>query len=260
MADRFPFLRVYKEMAEQLPKEDRADFYDALVAYALDGTEPEPSTGAAVFQAARRMIDKWRQTSAAGKARASKTAGRSPDGRWTSAGSEKPADAQKSKNAGSEKPAKEEKNKRIKDINNRPERDKKNAAEAAGTTPAEVVDLYNTICTNLPRVKAITDGRRKHIKARLQDHGPQDIRVVFEKAQASDFLSGKVKDWQASFDWIMGFPDHFARILEGVYDNKEPKEPGGLAAADRVANALIGSADPEAVAEFEKSMNGGYTI
>lgn len=268
MADRFPFLRVYKEMAEQLPKEDRADFYDALVAYALDGTEPEPSTGAAVFQAARRMIDKWRQTSAAGKARASKTAGRSLDGRWTSAGSEKPADGQKSKNAGSEKPAKEEKIKRIKDkekIINRPEGDKKRKADAAkaapaGPTPAEVVDLYNTICTNLPRVRAITDGRRKHIKARLQDHGPEDIRAVFEKAQASDFLSGKVKDWQASFDWIMGFPDHFARILEGVYDNKEPKEPGGLAAADRVANALIGSADPEAVAEFEKSMNGGYTI
>lgn len=268
MADRFPFMRVYAEMAEQLSKEDRADFYDALVAYALDGTEPAPSTGAAVFQAARRMIDKWRQTSAAGKARASKTAGRSLDGRWTVAGSEKPADCQKSKNAGSEKPAKEEKNKRIRTtkanniINNnslsvegKTPAKKDSAAEAAAVRPQDVVDLYNGICRSLPKVAKITDERRRHINARLKEHPPEDFRRAFEKAEASDFLSGRAKDWQATFDWIVGSPDHFQRILEGVYDDKPKKD--AVSTAGRLADALIQSADPEAVAAFEESMNGG---
>ena len=255
MADRFPFMRVYAEMAEQLSKEDRADFYDALVAYALDGTEPTPSTGAAVFQAARRMIDKWRQTSAAGKARASKTAGRSLDGRWTV--------------AGSEKPAKEEKDKRIRlyksnNINNnnslskttKTQAKKDSAAEAAAVRPQDVVDLYNGICSSLPKVEKITDERRRHINARLKEHPPEDFRRAFEKAEASDFLSGRAKDWQATFDWIVGSPNHFQRILEGVYDDK-PKTDA-VSTAGRLADALIQSADPEAVAAFEESMNGGF--
>lgn len=250
MADRFPFLRVYKDMAGQLSKEDRADFYDALIGYALDGEEPGASTGAAVFQAARRMIDKWKQTQAAGKARADKTAGRSLDGRWTS--------------AGSEKPAKEEKKKRrikvsdnnINNINNLTE-DNNGAAKAAEASPQDVVDLFNDICVSLPKVKALSDTRRKHIKARLKESGPEKIRIAFEKAEASDFLAGRVKEFRASFDWIIGYPDHFQRILEGVYDNRGKNS--ALDAADRVADALIGSADPEAVAEFERSMNGGYT-
>ena len=268
MADRFPFMRVYAEMAEQLSKEDRADFYDALVAYALDGTEPAPSTGAAVFKAARRMIDKWRQTSAAGKARASKTAGRSLDGRWTVAGSEKPADCQKSKNAGSENPAKGEKTKRIRtnisnNINNnnslsvstKTPAKKDSAAEAAAVRAQDVVDLYNGICKSLPKVAKITDERRRHINARLKEHPPEDFRRAFEKAEASDFLSGRAKDWQATFDWIIGSPDHFQRILEGVYDDKPKKD--AVSTAGRLADALIQSADPEAVAAFEESMNGG---
>lgn len=259
MADRFPFLRVYKDMAGQLSKEDRADFYDALIGYALDEEEPAASTGAAVFQAARRLVDKWRQTQAAGRARAEKTAGRSLDGRWASAGSEKPAEEEKTKNAGSEKPAKEEKKKRKKEYKKISEHNN-NAAEAAEARPQvepqEVVDLFNDICISLPKVRAISDTRRKHIRARLKEVGPEKMRIAFEKTEASDFLSGRIKRWQASFDWIISSADHLERILEGVYDNKQ--KPTAIDAADRVADALIGSADPEAVADFERSMNGGY--
>lgn len=234
MADRFPFMRVYKEMAEALPKEDRADFYDALIEYALDDKEPEPSTGAAVFQAARRMVDKWKQTSAAGKARAekSKTAGRSLDGRWTV--------------AGSGKPAKEEKNKRIKDKKNKEkdillskniEKEKRPEAEASAEVRTEdVVELYNIICVSLPKVTKITDARRKSIQARLKENDPQDFRKVFEKAEASDFLSGRSGKWQmCTFDWIVGSPSHWQRIIEGVYDNRERSRPN---AADSLRDKL----------------------
>lgn len=234
MADRFPFMRVYKEMAEALSKEDRADFYDALIEYALDDKEPEPSTGAAVFQAARRMVDKWKQTSAAGRARAekSKTAGRSLDGRWTV--------------AGSGKPAKEEKNKRIKDKKNKEkdillskniEKEKRPEAEASAEVRAEdVVELYNIICVSLPKVTKITDARRKSIQARLKENDPQDFRKVFEKAEASDFLSGRSGKWQmCTFDWIVGSPSHWQRIIEGVYDNRERSRPN---AADSLRDKL----------------------
>ena len=211
MSDRFPFLRVYKDMADKLSKEDRADFYDALIGYALDGEEPEPSTGAAVFEAARRMIDKWRQTSAAGKARAASSAGRSLDGRWTS--------------AGSEKPAKEEKNKRIKDkeksitLKGDTRKEKRPEAAARVPKPQEVVELFNEICPSLPKVIKVTDARRTAINARLKDNGPERIREAFEKAEASDFLSGRSGRWQADFDWLMK-AGNFQKVIEGNYNNR----------------------------------------
>lgn len=223
MADRFPFMRVYKEMADALSKEDRADFYDALINYALDGDEPDPSTGAAVFQAARRMVDKWKQTQSAGKARAekAKTAGRSLDGRWTV--------------AGSEKPAKEEKKKRIKDkyinthIKESKEKDvlltknmgKEQSPKAAGVRPQDVLDLYNAICRSLPKAVKLTASRERNIRARLRDNEPETFREVFEKVEASDFLSGRSGKWQmCNLDWIIDGSTHWQRILEGIYDNR----------------------------------------
>ncbi len=245
MADRFPFMRVYREMAEQLEKDDRADFYDALIDYALDGKEPQPSTGAAVFYAAKRIVDKWKQTSAAGKARADKSAGRSVDGRWTS--------------AGSENPAKEEKKKSIKDNKNNSERVTQKR-QAADVRPQEVVDLYHSICVDLPHVRDLTKERIRHIKARLKDkkNDLDAFREVFERAEASDFLTGKVKSFKADFDWIVGSPSNWTHILEGRYDNRP--DPTNMDRAEAVAEALIGSASPEAAADFENSMNGGYRI
>lgn len=40
------------------------------------------------------------------------------------------------------------------------------------------------------------------------------------KIQASDFLTGKIKNWKADFDWIIK-EDHAVSIFEGKYDNKE---------------------------------------
>ena len=242
MADRFPFMRVYREMAEQLDKDDRADFYDALIDYALDGKDPQPSTGAAVFYAAKRIVDKWKQTSAAGKARAGKSAGRSVDGRWAS--------------AGSENPAKEEKKKSIKDNKNNSERETKQR-QAAEARPQDVLDLYNSICIDMPKAKVLTDARARHIKARLKQNGPEVFRQVFEKAEASDFLTGRVKTFKADLDWIIGSSTHWTRILEGFYDNRT--EPSNADKIDNLADALIGSASPEAAADFENSMNGGFT-
>lgn len=259
MADRFPFMRVYKEVADGLSKEDRADFYDALIGYALDDAEPGQSTGAAVFHAVRRMVDTWKMKSAAGKASAAKR------GNVFGGCSEGVRNTTRTDHEHSV--TKEEKNKRIKDnslnkkqIKKRSDTENNGTAKAVEVRPQDVMDLYNDICSDMPKAKALTDARRKHIQARLKENEPEAFREVFERAEASDFLSGRIegKDFRANFDWIVGYPQHWQRILEGVYDNREKTDT--LDMIGRAADALIGSADPEAVADFERSMNGGFTI
>ena len=99
-------------------------------------------------------------------------------------------------------------------------------AAAGSPKPQDVIDLYNDICIDMPRARVLTETRRKHIQARLKENRPEEIREVFERAEASDFLSGRVegKDFRADFDWIVGNPQHWQRIIEGVYDNRSGRK------------------------------------
>lgn len=88
-----------------------------------------------------------------------------------------------------------------------------------------IIDCYNDTCVSLQKVKALSDSRKKGIKARLNTYSFEDIKTVFEKAEASDFLKGKNdRNWQANFDWLMK-DSNFAKVLDGNYDNK-PKNGG----------------------------------
>ena len=77
----------------------------------------------------------------------------------------------------------------------------------------------------LPRLKQIRQGtqRQKHVRARWKENPDIETwKAVIQKAAVSDFLNGRVKEWQASFDWIIKSPDNFTKVLEGNYDNKDP--------------------------------------
>ena len=88
----------------------------------------------------------------------------------------------------------------------------------------QVADMYNEICISLPRLKVLSDARKKAIKARLKTYSLEQFRELFTKAEASDFLKGKnKKDWQANFDWLIK-DGNFAKVLDGNYDNKKAKE------------------------------------
>lgn len=83
-----------------------------------------------------------------------------------------------------------------------------------------IIDCYNDTCVSFPKVKALSDSRKKSIKARLNTYSIEDMETVFEKAEASDFLKGKNdRNWQANFDWLMK-DSNFAKVLDGNYDNK----------------------------------------
>lgn len=84
-----------------------------------------------------------------------------------------------------------------------------------------IVDMFNSICASLPKVKAITDQRRKAIKAIcpfIEENG--GFQAFFERVQASDFLSGRTENkWAACFDWVIKRANA-AKIIEGNYDNR----------------------------------------
>lgn len=84
----------------------------------------------------------------------------------------------------------------------------------------EVVDLYNSVCTSLPRVRGVSDSRRNAIRSRYKAYGMDGIKKVFENAEKSDFLSGRNGKWSScNFDWLMK-QANFLKVYEGTYDNK----------------------------------------
>lgn len=90
-----------------------------------------------------------------------------------------------------------------------------------------IVDLYHTISKSYPKLRTISDQRKKAIAARWKEYR-QDLdtfRELFTRAEASLFLKGKNKrNWAADFNWLMN-SENMAKVLEGNYDNE--KQEGG---------------------------------
>ena len=88
-----------------------------------------------------------------------------------------------------------------------------------------VVALYNSICVSFPTVKTLSVARQRVIKARFNLYTMDDFKLLFEKAEASDFLKGSnSNDWSATFDWLIK-DANMAKVLDGNYDNK-PRKTG----------------------------------
>lgn len=85
----------------------------------------------------------------------------------------------------------------------------------------EVVRLYHEICASYPRVKKLTDARKKAISARLKEYSMEEISECFRQAESSAFLKGaNDRNWHADFDWIMKSAS-MAKIIEGKYGDKK---------------------------------------
>lgn len=85
----------------------------------------------------------------------------------------------------------------------------------------EIADMYNTICTSLPRVTALSDKRKEAIAARLKCYSVDQFREMFTRAEASPFLKGgNNRNWTANFDWLIK-DANFAKVLDGNYDPKD---------------------------------------
>ena len=94
------------------------------------------------------------------------------------------------------------------------ERDKKISSDLQS-----VVDLYHSICVSFPRIRSLSEARKKAIKARLKSYSLDDFRALFENAEASSFLKGTEGGWKASFDWLIK-EANMLKVLEGNYADK----------------------------------------
>ena len=101
------------------------------------------------------------------------------------------------------------------------DRDIKSPTETMNVSYQEIADMYHAICTSYPKLRGLSDRRKKAIKARARVHPPEDFRQMFEKAEASSFLKGSNhRDWSANFDWLMK-DGNFEKVMEGRYDDKQ---------------------------------------
>lgn len=84
----------------------------------------------------------------------------------------------------------------------------------------QVVDLFHSICKSFPKIRSISDSRRKAIKARLNTYSLEDFKTAFENAESSSFLKGSNdRNWTATFDWLIK-DSNMAKVLEGNYADK----------------------------------------
>jgi predicted phage replisome organizer len=109
-----------------------------------------------------------------------------------------------------------------KDIDKELDIDIKNNIVSAEPTPyTQIQQLFNQLCTTLPKVKNIKDNRKKSFNSRWKEY--QDIEFwtqLFTEVNESDFLSGRSGAWTGcSFDWIIK-PNNLQKIIEGNYKNK----------------------------------------
>lgn len=102
----------------------------------------------------------------------------------------------------------------------------------------KIVDMYNDTCVSFPRVKSLSEARRKAIRARLKTYSVDDLQRAFEKAEASNFLKGaNGRNWNATFDWLLK-DSNIAKVLDGNYDNVRAPAAGAQAAGNRIARQL----------------------
>ena len=95
-------------------------------------------------------------------------------------------------------------------------------------SPADFVLFFNGWMDEenamIPRIKSLSEQRKKSLGARIREHGKEALATVVRKAAASDFLNGKNgRDFIATFDWLMK-PTNFPKVLEGNYDNHEQQQ------------------------------------
>lgn len=133
--------------------------------------------------------------------------------------------------------------------------------------------MFNSICKDLPGIKAVSDARKRQIRLLLNEFekleimpgltGEQKLAELFKAVQESDFLTGRSGKWgKCSFDWIIN-KTNALKILEGNYTNKggaEHGRTGGYNAGNNggdygAANGTLESTTAEALERFRRNRN-----
>lgn len=105
--------------------------------------------------------------------------------------------------------------------------------------PEEYIKVYNDICDQLPKVQRMTDSRRRAIREFEKQFTIEDFRKICQKANESDFLTGKTSkgNWKADISYLLK-QDVAVKALEGGFDNGSSRDPF-LAFLDKEANKKV---------------------
>ena len=94
------------------------------------------------------------------------------------------------------------------------------AKKSAPIDYEKIVRNYNEICKSLQKVTVISQNRKNAMRILCNEFSFEQITEVFRKAEASDFLAGRIKPWHANFDWLLK-KNNFVKTLEGNFDNRK---------------------------------------
>lgn len=110
----------------------------------------------------------------------------------------------------------------------------------------QIVDLFHSICKSYPKVRSLSDARKKAINARLKTYSLGEFETVFQNAEESSFLKGSNdRNWSANFDWLIA-DKNMAKVLEGNYADK-PKRYGRKEPVPGWMGHSLGDAEMEAI-------------
>lgn len=88
----------------------------------------------------------------------------------------------------------------------------------------QVFDAWQSLgIQKLRKIPDATTSTGKMLRARIKDYGISSVLEAVEIVRNSDFLMGKVKDFQITFDWFVR-PNNFLNIVNGKYDNRTNRE------------------------------------
>lgn len=83
----------------------------------------------------------------------------------------------------------------------------------------EFISLYHDVCKSLPKVRILTDKRKKAIKTLLSKISLEEIKEAFEIIEKTPFLKGdNDRGWKPNIDFLVRH-DNIVKILEGFYDS-----------------------------------------
>ena len=93
----------------------------------------------------------------------------------------------------------------------------------------EFISLYHDVCKSLPKVRIVTDKRKKAIKTLLSKISLEEVKEAFEIIEKTPFLKGdNDRGWKPNIEFLVKH-DNIIKILEGFYDssiqpNNQPQQ------------------------------------
>ena len=208
------FFNVYldsEEIVRLLSDEDRGKLFSMLLSFARTGETPDISDNPAlaiafkVFAAQiERDFEAYEKKVTAGKK------GGAPKGNRN-------ASKQTSKNNQNNQ---EEEKEKDKDKDEDKEQEDPSAEADAYAAAADVISLFDSLCSPLPKAGAVTESRVLLInKARPALNGT-GFEEYFRRVAKSDFLTGRSGKWRGcTLDWLLR-PDTISKVLNGTYDDR----------------------------------------